>query len=333
MRERFIAIDYLKAFAIVLVVMGHSFPDVTTIAGISNPFLRLLHEIIYLFHMPLMFLISGYLASKVLRQKAEFNEHISYIKTRFNRLIIPYLCVGLLYLPAKIIFSAYANKPYDLSNLWQILFGENPNGGLWFLYVLFIIQCTFVFILKKDNLRTIFFNALIVALIVVCTKIGFYRIDDALYYAPFYVLGFLLKEYDGFFCCSKSNFYYISLALFIVFGYSTISLGFMQCKLIAALAGNVFTWEMFCHKSVIGGDKKLLNCLCNVLSEYSMDIYIFHGMVMVVIRTIFYRFLNLNYFLVCLLMFVAGILIPLMLSNFVIRKYSILRKYILGMKC
>ena len=49
MKERLLYIDMLKAFGIILVVMGHVFHDSDSIVS----------HFIYAFHMPLFFLLSG----------------------------------------------------------------------------------------------------------------------------------------------------------------------------------------------------------------------------------------------------------------------------------
>lgn len=49
MKERLLYVDTLKAFGIILVVMGHVFHDSDSIVS----------HFIYAFHMPLFFLLSG----------------------------------------------------------------------------------------------------------------------------------------------------------------------------------------------------------------------------------------------------------------------------------
>ena len=56
MQERMIWLDNLKAYGIILVIIGHSI--VITAANDST---GMLMKLIYSFHMPLFFFISGYL--------------------------------------------------------------------------------------------------------------------------------------------------------------------------------------------------------------------------------------------------------------------------------
>ncbi len=134
-KERNRALDIAKGIAIILVVIGHAVPDSTTRQGISSGGLALLHSLIYSFHMPLFFLISGYFVDTL----SEKFTRKQQIWKKFQRLMVPYIFVGLAYMPCKLLLSQFANKPFELSNLWKMVIGVNPDGELWFLYSLFVI--------------------------------------------------------------------------------------------------------------------------------------------------------------------------------------------------
>lgn len=59
-------LDTLKGIAIILVVLGHSSPDVSLPGGPSDQYFKILYNVIYSFHMPLMFWIAGFLSLSVL---------------------------------------------------------------------------------------------------------------------------------------------------------------------------------------------------------------------------------------------------------------------------
>ena len=76
MKERLLYIDMLKAFGIILVVMGHVFHDSDSIVS----------HFIYAFHMPLFFLLSGVFF--------DYNKKIalpSLLKKRWKSMLKPYL--------------------------------------------------------------------------------------------------------------------------------------------------------------------------------------------------------------------------------------------------
>lgn len=88
--------------------------------------------------MPLFFFLAGFMVS---RQKmlARAQKPLDLMRKRISRLLVPYIFVGLCYAPFKMLLPNFANKLYDISTIWQIVIGVNPDGELWFLYALFVI--------------------------------------------------------------------------------------------------------------------------------------------------------------------------------------------------
>lgn len=82
--NRNIAMDIAKGIGILLVVLGH----------LSIP--PIVHKIIYLFHMPLFFFISGYF----LMPKYD---RFAFVKSKVNRLIIPIILYSIFLIPFFIL--------------------------------------------------------------------------------------------------------------------------------------------------------------------------------------------------------------------------------------
>lgn len=114
-------IDFCRGIGIMLVVLGHCNP----------PF----NKIIYGFHMPLFFIISGFL----------YKPSKSYVKKYFIRYIIPYFILSCMNLIIQILVDIVKNE--GLNNLSRyivgILFSRGttlwmPNcSPLWFMTCLF----------------------------------------------------------------------------------------------------------------------------------------------------------------------------------------------------
>jgi fucose 4-O-acetylase-like acetyltransferase len=75
-------IDLARGIGIALVVIGHACADGDSIPAYWT------RDTIYLFHMPLFFIVSGYLAKP--------GPVLPYIRQRFNALIVPYICYLLV---------------------------------------------------------------------------------------------------------------------------------------------------------------------------------------------------------------------------------------------
>ena len=123
--------NILKGIGILLVVLGHSFPD-----GVGSGNYRFLHQWIYSFHMPLFFLVSGFFAKRVF-EITNFQEYIFLVKDKFKRLIVPYFILSFVAIPLKLILNRYALRPIDLHTLISQVFLyplDNPIIFFWFIY-------------------------------------------------------------------------------------------------------------------------------------------------------------------------------------------------------
>ena len=122
MTTRIAYLDALKGFAIVLMVFAHviawNLEDWHTIAKVtdSTPAYVLntgfLWQLIYSFHMPLFFCVSGFLTFK---EKLNVRGGGEYLLKRTKRLLIPYITTGFLLLALR------GNYGYwFLFSLWQL---------------------------------------------------------------------------------------------------------------------------------------------------------------------------------------------------------------------
>lgn len=116
--------DSLRGIGIVLVVLGHS----------ANKG-ELLHDFIFLFHMPLFFLISGALL------KQECNDFTSY-KKRFLRLMNPYLIYLLLdYLVMR--------KEYSFTMVIHLLWGGRFLSSVYWYITAFLFALLLFILVQK----------------------------------------------------------------------------------------------------------------------------------------------------------------------------------------
>lgn len=120
--------DFIRGFAMLLVILQHS-----EISG---------QEYLLAFHMPLFFFLSGFVSGN--RQNTKFLE---YVKTRFKRLMIPYLVFGSLFIVSYYFLSIIIGKEYDIVNaFYGMLTGQygfvSPfvSGIYWFLMTLFVAE-------------------------------------------------------------------------------------------------------------------------------------------------------------------------------------------------
>ena len=324
-KQHFDWIDIAKGIAIVLVVMGHSFPDASAVGGVRNVFLRGVHDVIYQFHMPLMFFISGILSGKIIKLQ-NGAERVAYVKDRFLRLMVPYFAIAFLYLPFKLLLSKFANQPYDISGIWKLFLGENPDGGLWFLYVLFLAQVVMCFLVRKDNLRLSAIASVLVATLITVFDTKWFRIDDAIFYICFVVAGLYYANNGTF--EKKMSLGATSIAgLLLVVSVSVFLLTeSLYCRLFSGFFGTALIIGVSRNINV----HTIIGRTLTTLGQYTMDIYIFHGILMVMVRILFYSVLGWNYYLCCAILFFVGLVVPVLLSKYIVRKVPLFRCVFLG---
>lgn len=166
---------WVRFFATLCVVIGHSsYLNIQTGFGGVNyqlpsdispvyfshifEILRKLSGWVYGFHMPLFFILSG----AVLNIKPLKNYDL-LVKSKINRLVIPFFVYGFLFmLPVKFLGNFY-NKDSILSAIRAFSFG-GESGHLWFLLSLF--WCITIFTLIKKSLNKFNISSYAVLLII-----------------------------------------------------------------------------------------------------------------------------------------------------------------------
>ena len=318
-------LDIAKGLGIFLVVMGHSIPDASTSAGISNPYFVILFGLIYSFHMPLFFFISGLLTRSIAISTDKGSFKLEVLRKLFNRLLVPYFFVGLCYLPFKLLLSSFANTSYDLENLWKIFLGLNPDGELWFLYALFIVKCIALMFDNRVNLPT-----LGLSLILAVIDIKFSLLPcNILWYLFFLLAGIYIRNnHKDLIVNTTFTKTVIYLLVFMISNYMLIHMSIIEWKVLTSLSGTMLFLNIALMMS------KADNMLANVfelLGLLSMDIYILSDIVKIPLRILFWNYLHWynTTFCICTLF---SIIISYLITKFVIRKSNFLKRAIIGLE-
>ncbi len=151
--NRIYFLDNLRTFLIFLVVLSHA-GLVYESSGIgaffwivddpsTNNLSGILNLIIDIFCMPTIFFISGFFAPLSMKNKKGW----TFLKSKFKRLIIPWVIAVLTLIPLyKIIFLYSRNLPQES---WTTYFhwsnGIWSQNWLWFLPVLFLFDILYLF--------------------------------------------------------------------------------------------------------------------------------------------------------------------------------------------
>lgn len=321
-KKRYEEIDLCRGFGILLVVLGHALKQ----TGETNPVFETVNAVIYSFHMPMFFFLSGFVAVKVLDLKG-FKEKEAYIRGRAFRLLIPYFFVGLCYMPLKYMLSRYAVKAYDFSQAWKLLIGENPNTALWFLYALFWISCICGLFLTRKNLPLFLTGSLALAL----AAWGMGIPSRLLQYGFFFVLGIEIRcEYGRWRKIFENTaVFWGSLAVFGLTNAGMLAWGMPGMTVVSALAGSLCC--MYLSVRLSGREGRVKSGVA-LLGNWSMDIYILSEPFNTVVKLITWNILGLPYLLCTLACFEAALLLPVPVSRCIVRKVKLFRVLLLGVR-
>jgi fucose 4-O-acetylase-like acetyltransferase len=172
MKERELGIDILRGLAILFVLLGHMIPW----EGVG-------HDIIYSFHVPLFFFLSGYLMHK------EIDAPRIIISRSAKRLLIPYALTVLAMAIWALIKAFIAGDWNEIPKmLLSYLWGGNvyiqdciPMGPIWFLLTLFWAKSILVLLIKFLRAEWVLLTALVISFI------GF-ALNDYRVYVPFQII-------------------------------------------------------------------------------------------------------------------------------------------------
>ena len=182
--ERDFGVDWLKSFAIVLVVLGHAIQ----FSQVKSFDANILFHLIYSFHMPLFMFVSGYLIKG--------DKTIGFLWKQFRMLVVPFLVWMILY-------SFYFRRLDLQHGNWAILpyyylqVLRFPGKGLWFLWVLYLIDVAY-YLLRKSRYFYLFSFLLVVflyVLILLFPFFNYYGLGLFRIYYPYFLLGCLMRKY------------------------------------------------------------------------------------------------------------------------------------------
>ena len=191
-------IDWAKTIGILLVVMGH-----------VDTNLEKANMLISAFHMPLFFVISGYLSYKSSTVNKGGN-----VSKLIKTLLIPYLLYQLINYPYWLFASYKMGRITDpglfdlvIKPINGILIGNAENtayssmicGPMWFVMAMFMLKLGFDYLSRLKD-RYLLLVCLVGPAIVVLLKMIDIRlvfsIDCALLALPFFCSGYWMKKYN-----------------------------------------------------------------------------------------------------------------------------------------
>ena len=172
-------IDMAKGYGIILVLIGHlNIPIIT--------------PLIYTFHIPLFFFLSGYVFN------ADYGFKLFLLK-KMHKIIIPYFFLSIPMIFANLLFEY--GRPFSFDELQtetSQFFIQERHTTMWFLSCLFVLNILIYPIIKIPNTRTQYGVVLFISiwgLLLWRTRINTlpWNCDAAFVVLPFMYCGYIIK--------------------------------------------------------------------------------------------------------------------------------------------
>ena len=195
MKERKVYLDYLKAFSILLIILGHCLnyyhKNFTAFGQVGQVVLIL----IYAVHIPTFFTVAGFLCH---RQPLN-----AYFRKKFFRVLLPFFVFSAL----KIVYNNLISGAFlhEAGGIGAQFVSAFVYGELfWFSYAVFLCYAVAPLFWQKegDKPKAAIFG-LIGLIVLDCLLWAFhievpnvFQIGNVLFYLPFFLTGYLMHCYE-----------------------------------------------------------------------------------------------------------------------------------------
>ncbi|WP_051305943.1 acyltransferase family protein [Desulfogranum mediterraneum] len=306
-------VNYAKAIGIILVVYGHVARGLFN-AGIKidEMSFKIIDNIIYSFHMPLFFFLSGlfFFGSLEKRGKA------GLIFSKIDTIVYPYLLWSLIQGFIEVILSSYTNGSTSYSEVLSLFW--KPRAQFWFLYALFVCFITASITINKKDCQFLA-TATIISSMLYLFQYNIPYIFPLSFiprYFIFFVFGIFFKNVLDLFPLNPRLTLPTSTALFITIQYLSNFTSFPQKNhMLMSLATALVSIYFIVTLSKSLSKKRV--CWLSSIGAASMPIYVMHTLIASGGRIALQKFLGIeNVMLHLALGCTCGVMIPLAAVRF-----------------
>ena len=285
-------LDNLKVFATLLVVLGHVgvfYSGLGVLEFPEQPGIKIMTWLVYSFHMPLFFFISGVIYG-ICIGKGKYGDVRIFVGKKVKRLLVPYLFWGIVVVTPVMELLGFTEDGVGRYVVGGILLGRN-NRHLWYLLSLF---CMFVVtdairrVVKNRKVWWVVLGIAAVAAILYNHAPGIFNIGSTTRCWVYFIAGVLL-EMKGILRKEPSKRIAIPVVVIgadILCGWSVLgsfndtlqrlvvsSIGIVICFLISGLAGPLPEGSFY-----------------QIFHRDSFGIYLAHPMIIYILMSLVWRY-------------------------------------------
>lgn len=326
-KRRLPFITILYGIATILVILGHSHP----LHGAAPKLLREdVRGFLYVFHMPLFFMISGILS----RYTAGNRDVMKWWKRKAKKLLIPYVFLTLLAWLPKFLLAGYVNDNMEWSfyNICRVLLAPRENiwGHFWFIPTFLILNLLCALfqkglgILKAE--RRVFRTYVLkwggvvgaLCLTLFPLKITWFGIEDICVFWFYMLLGSCVCEY----AVEKDKYDFVSLPVMII--------AFALAVWLYRFSGSAFSRTLSCllmlyftlslSVAITRLSKSRAASFLDYVGRHAFTIFVYSWPMQAVAEMVLTIVLKVRWFVTYPVMFATGLCGPLFLYEFYSRR-------------
>jgi fucose 4-O-acetylase-like acetyltransferase len=184
-------VNYAKGIGIILVVYGHVARGVFN-AGITEDekLFRLVDAVIYSFHMPLFFFISGLFFLNSLNKRGVKG----LVSSKLGTIVYPYILWSLIQGGLAYSLQNITNYKTTISDVLSLLW--LPQDQFWFLYALFVVFIFYALAYSLlRNVIALFVLSLLLYIFKADLSIGWSVANAAINFGVYFCAGMLFSHY------------------------------------------------------------------------------------------------------------------------------------------
>ncbi len=349
--QRSITLQMLRGLAIIVVLIHHS---ISRTGGWV--ILHGIDDILICFHMPVFFIIAGYLYQNKISKYENMGKG-RFLLAKAKHLLVPYVFwTVLLWCGVQVANSISTSVsqrmisigfgPMSIKNLivGLLTYEEYYTEHLWFLYVLFLYFLVHTLLGKTGSTKWCLIIGMICGFL--CGYVQFPNIIERfLIWFVFFAFGRFIANRKGLGKDERKKKTGMTAYVLVIFAIlscvrlvlENVDLGiniYILVPLRQAIKYALGFWGVYLLYLLAAFIERKLSKIARIIKnigDYSYDIYLMHNPYIVALGcTVFSSILGLNPLLTIIVATVAGVIIPMLISKFVIRRFNSLSKIMIG---
>lgn len=314
MEKREIWLDYLRAFACILVSLGHMFMSFQEAAIIRDSILvSCFVEIIYHFHVYIFFFCSGYLFQKSFLKHVEKRTYIAKKLVKCLDFIIIYILFSGITYFIKVMLSGDVNSPVEHTFLDVLL--KYPINQMWYMYAISVITlCTPV--IRTDRTCGITLLAALCMRMIMCIPGCSEVIPIPLRYLFMNQIWFVLGGIWAYKGVILKKWASIALAVFFL-AMSAMAYAYRisddVLNTVLTATGVLASAELF---RWLTKDKEKMSLVWKLISKYMLQIYLLHTICAAGIRIVLLKLGIMNFSIHFVMGILFSFVVPIVCAAF-----------------